>query len=180
MLNNIYRYLAILSSIGVALLILLMVFGAVNVLNNIKFLVAICTLFLTFASIHWTIKRNVLPRIYVGLLLLLLLFPLIVLLIGMLNPDSFPDLWRVFLGGSIFQIGTSIYALLDGFSRRKTSQIQKYLSKINYTLFLFLAFVSAFDITLLTNVNLFFVLGSLASLLSFTMLMLSLKTDVNH
>ncbi|HLW29405.1 MAG TPA: hypothetical protein VKX29_01000 [Brumimicrobium sp.] len=165
-MNRSFGLLSILSFVGVLILALLMVFGVINFLNNFKYLVVLSSTFLTFFSLGWFIRQQELPRILYLLILFLLISPLLIPISALKNVDVLTNLWKVFIGGSVFQIGTGIYAVLGGFIKRGIHRTQKYISIFNYIIFLLLTSILIFDITFLMNVNVYIVLGSLASLLS--------------
>lgn len=165
-MNRPVGVLSVLSFVGIIILALLMLAGVINFLNNFKYLVVMTSLFLTLFSLGWFVHQQELPKPLFFLISILMVIPFLVSITGLVDADTLLNLWKVFVGGSIFQIGTGIYSLLGGFIKKGLNKSQKYLSVLNYIIFLFLTSIMVFDITALMNVSIYFVLGSLASFLS--------------
>ncbi|HLV42403.1 MAG TPA: hypothetical protein VKY37_09000 [Brumimicrobium sp.] len=177
-MNRKVGILSVLSFFGILLLILLMVIGAVNFLNNFKFLVVLSSVFLTLFSLGCFIHQQELPRIVFVFLLLLLTFPAFISLIGIVDPDYFSSVWEIFLGGSIFQIGTGIFALLGGFIKKGLHKSQRFMVVLNYTIYLLLTFLLISDIIAVMDINIYLILGALSSALS-VFLMLTRKRTIS-
>jgi hypothetical protein len=177
-MNRQVGILSVLSFVGILLLAFLMYFGVINFLNNFKYLVVLSSTFLTLFSLGWFIHQQELPRLIFILILLLLIVPFCIPIIGLANADYLNELWGVFVGGSILQIGTGIFALLGGFIKKGLNKSQKYASIINYAIFLFLTSILIFKITPLMNTSIFIIFGSLTSVLS-VILVTTRKTTVS-
>ena len=165
-MNRPVGILSVLSFVGIIILALLMVAGVVNFFNNFKYLVVLTSIFLTLFSLGWFVHQQELPKMPFTLIMALLILPFFIPILGLVNPEKFMNLWKIFIGGSIFQIGTGVYALLGGFIKKGLNKSQKYMSVFNYLIFLFLASILIFNITALMNDSLYIILGSIASLLS--------------
>jgi len=165
-MNRSIAILSLLSFVGIIIASLLMIFGVINLLNNFKYLVVLSSIFLTLFSLGWFVHRQELPRLLFLLISLVLVLPFFIPLLGLVDSEYLTNLWKVFMGGSIFQIGTGIYALLGGFIKGGLNKSQVYASTLNYAIFLFLTSILIFDITALMNASIYIILGSIASVLS--------------
>src|SRR5690554_3923825 len=165
-MNRSIAILSLLSFVGIIIASLLMMFGVINLLNNFKYLVVLSSIFLTLFSLGWFVHRQELPRLLFLLISLVLVLPFFIPLLGLVDSEYLTNLWKVFMGGSIFQIGTGIYALLGGFIKGGLNKSQVYASTLNYAIFLFLTSILIFDITALMNASIYIILGSIASVLS--------------
>ncbi|WP_417266431.1 hypothetical protein [Brumimicrobium sp.] len=165
-MNRPIGVLSILGLLSIIVLALLMFTGVINFVNNFKYLVLLSSVFLTLFSLGWFVHHQELSRLLFVLVFILLAIPLIFPIMGLIEPDLLLELWKVFVGGSIFQIGTGIFTILGGFIKKGLNQSQKILSLLNYAVFLFLSSVLILNIESLMNVRVFVIVGGIASLLS--------------
>src|SRR5690554_5431969 len=153
-MNRPIGLLSILGLLSIIVLALLMFTGVINFVNNFKYLVLLSSVFLTLFSLGWFVHHQELSRLLFVLVFIVLAIPLIFPIMGLIEPDLLLELWKVFVGGSIFQIGKGL------------NQSQKILSILNYAVFLFLSSVLILNIESLMNVRVFVIVGGIASLLS--------------
>lgn len=165
-MNRTFSTLSILSFLTLVIYSLLMVFGVLNPVIHLKYLLIVISLFLTFLSLGLFIHREEVSKLQFFLIIVLLILPVFTPLMGLISAEAYADYWKFFVGGMIFQIGTGIYALIGGFIKKGIASPLKTVAIINYTLFLFLAFVLFFDITFFMNGFVFIPVGSIASILS--------------
>src|SRR5690554_2223866 len=165
-MNRPIGVLSILRLLSIIVLALLMFTGVINFVNNFKYLVLLSSVFLTLFSLGWFVHHQELSRLLFVLVFIVLAIPLIFPIMGLIEPDLLLELWKVFVGGSLFQIGTGIFAILGGFIKKGLNQSQKILSILNYAVFLFLSSVLILNIESLMNVRVFVIVGGIASLLS--------------
>jgi hypothetical protein len=152
--------------LALAIYALLMVFQVLNPIIHLKYLLIVFSLFFTFLSLGLFTYRKKVNNFLYFIYIVLLVLPVFTPLLGLISADAYTQYWKLFAGGMIFQIGTGIYALSGGFVNDGIVSSLKALSILNYSLFLFLAVILFFDITLLMQGVVFSIVGGIVTLLS--------------
>lgn len=169
-MSRVISILSGLSFLTILLVITLMSFGVIHPFNGVPYLVLSCSGFLTLFSLGLFVRRNKLPKLYSLLIGILLILPLIVPIIAVFNSEAITHFWKLFIGGSIFQIGTGIFILLGGYAYKGGALFYRVTNASNYIVFLLLSLILIFDVGALMNRYLFIVLGVLISFLSLLLL----------
>jgi len=176
MMNRSFSILSISSFMALVIYALLMVFEVLNPIIHLKYLVIFFSLFFTFISLGLFTYRQEVSKLQYLLFVILLILPVFTPLMSLISAEAYTAYWKLFVGGMIFQIGTGIYALLGGFIKKGISPGLKVLAFINYVLFLFLAFIYFFDITILMGGIVFGIVGGVVSFLSLMIVLLRKPT----
>lgn len=165
-MNRTFTFLSGLSFLAIIIMTVLIAFGVVNLINWVKYLVLFCSTFLTIFSIGIFILRSDLSKIFTILIIFFLILPWFAPLLGLFKAEYITNYWKLFIGGSIFQIGTGIFVILGGFIRKDRVGLYQVLNSINYAIFLLLAIVLILNLTRLISHNLLLTLGGVLSIMS--------------
>lgn len=176
MMSKPFKVLSVLSLLTLSVFGLLLIFDVLNPFKNLKFLLVLFSLFFTFFSLGLFVHRQEVSKIQYFLFVILLILPVFTPLMGLISAEAISNYWKLFVGGMVFQMGTGIYALVGGFIKKGISPSLKILAVINYVLFLFLAFIMFFDITLLMEGIVFSSVGIIVSILSLLIVFLRKST----
>lgn len=177
-MNRIFSLLSGISFLAIVVIAVLMAFGVINPINWLKYLVLFCSTFLTFFSLGTFIKRSALSKGGTILVALLLLIPCLVPLLAIYETEIITNFWKLFIGGSIFQIGTAIFVLMGGFIRKGSVHIYQILNILNYALFLILTLILVFNFVEILNRNLLLLFGGVLSVLSLFLVFFKRKVIV--
>lgn len=165
-MNRLFILLGGVGFLTLILMIALVFSNVINPINWLKYLVLLCSISLTFISLGIFLRKSDLSTGFSILMMLLLILPFFAPLFGLFNTEYITDYWKLFIGGSIFQIGTGIFVLLGGFVRKDSRGLYRILNIFNYAAFLFIVLILVFNLTGLMDRGLFFILGVLLSVLS--------------
>lgn len=165
-MNRLFGLLSGASFLAILAMIALVFFGVINPINWLEYIVLLCSAFLTFLSLGIFIRGGEISKSLKLLIVILLIWPCLPPLLGIFKAEFITVYWKMFIGGSIFQMGTAIFTLLGGFLRKKDVGIYQILNTFNYILFLLLALTLVFNLTELLSRSLLLIVGGILSVLS--------------
>ncbi|WP_159038402.1 hypothetical protein [Brumimicrobium mesophilum] len=163
--------LSIISFLALVTYSLLMVFNVLNPILHLKYLIVLVSILFTLLSLGLFISNNEVRKISYFLFVIALILPASIPLIGLMAVEMYSDYWKLFIGGTIFQIGTGIYSILGGLMKGPLTPIKRFLVLFNYFLFTIMAFNSIFNANVLSQDMHYIVIGVIASVLSLILLL---------
>lgn len=164
--NTGFRLLWIIALISIAVLFLLVRFEKVHIFEVTRYFILSFSLFLTGVSlaIYWT-YRTIDSR-WNFAIFLFLIFPFILLLFGTFFSDYIENLGNWVIGGSIFQIGTSIYFLIHRGLGESASLAFQVLEKVAYRFLILFAILVAGDFSYFSKKEVVLVVGVIYTLIN--------------
>ncbi len=170
-MNKTVRILSGVSFLAIVVLVGLVFFDVIHIINWVEYVVLFSSTFLTFLSLGLFLRKNETSKSITIVIALLLISPCLLPVIAIFQPAFITNYWELFVGGSVFQIGTAIFTLSDGFRRKKNIGFYQVVNGINYILFLLFAFVLVFKFSGFINYSFLLIIGISLSVLSLTLLL---------
>lgn len=165
-MNRTYSLLSIMSFLAVVSYSLLMFFDVLSPIIHLRYFILIISVFFTFLSLGLFSFNSEVNKFQYVLYFTVLILPVFIPLIGLFKSEVYSNFWRLFIGGTIFQIGTGIYAILGGFIKKSSTPTMKVLVTLNYFLFIVMAFSLIFNAVNFTRDIVVITSGAIVSLLS--------------
>lgn len=163
-MKRITRILLFLCLIGLAILMVLLLFKKVSLIANAKYLVVLLSGVLTFLSIN-TFQVKVSPSsLRQAFKYVILLFPFVFSLLAIVIPNVVGAYWNLFLGGSLFQIGLTFFYLFRYQANITSITALRLMTEFNYGISILLALIICIQPNWLTKASLLLVLGGYLSL----------------
>lgn len=164
--GRVFKLLSLISLLVLIVYALLLVFGVLNPILHLKYLLLVCSFTFTLIPIGLIssmCKINNLLRV-IGYFILS--FPFLIIAFGTFSYTVLIENVYPFLGGSIFQIGTTVCLLNGSSNDNGKSVLYRILNVFNFSLFVAVALIAFFEIELILNSIILFFLALLISVLS--------------
>lgn len=174
-MNKTVRVLSGVTFLAILAMVVLILFDVLHIINWVKYIILLSSVFLTFLSLGLFLRKNETTTALTLAIALLLILPCLLPLIALFQPEFITNYWEMFVGGCIFQIGTGIFTLSDGFRHKKKVGFYQVANNINYVLFLVFALVLIFNFSSFLNPSILFMFGAILSVLSLLLLFLRRK-----
>jgi len=172
--------LSIMSFLTLVIYSLLMAFDVINPIVHLKYLIVVISFFFTSMSMGLFIFNSGANNLQNTLFIIVLILPVLIPLVGLLYSEAYASYWKLFIGGTIFQIGTGIYSVLGGFMKKSLTKTMRSLVVLNYFLFLVMSFNLIFDLSILSTTILYIIIGVTVSLLSLILVVVKKRVIVHH
>lgn len=171
-MNRSFSILSIMSFLALVIYSLLMFFDVLSLIIHLKYIVVILSLFFTVLSLGLFLENSETRKVWFYFILILLILPVFISFMSLVSAEVYSNYWKVFIGGTVFQIGTGIFSLVGGFVKNGKSPTLKISTLVNYGLFLLLALVLFLDLKFLLNGLFLITVGGIVSLLSLVLVVL--------
>ncbi|MBW7868890.1 MAG: hypothetical protein H3C31_11245 [Brumimicrobium sp.] len=150
-------------------------YDSLSIILSLKYLITIISGILTIIVYGIFYNRQLENTRIKVILGLVLIFPFVIALSGLIYADIIMDYWSFLVGGSIFQLGTGVFLLTKDGSRSKW----RYFTLLNYGLMVFYAVLICLKVPQLYEPLVIIVFGSYISMSSILVLFMKEKQHLN-